>query len=102
MIREGFWYWEYEKHLPLPVECAEPFEGQTDFLRALDAVEEAANFLQAKGWSTCRICNCVNGSREYRTSVAQWPEGLRHYIAEHNVEPSKEFRNYIRGLTKQK
>lgn len=100
MIREGFWRWQHEPDLPMPIANAMPWEGQAEFLRRLSAVEDAANFLQAKGWSTCRVCDRPNGSREFRTAGAEWPEGLRHYVETHNVRPSKAFTDYIERLSR--
>lgn len=94
-IREGFWS---EANIPVP--NALPWEGQAEFLRALDAVEDAATVVSYRGWSNCRVCCRENGSREFCTGRAVWPSGFRHYVEAHNVRPSKEFQDYIETLTK--
>ena len=43
------------------------------------------------GMSTCRICGCQNGSRDYTDDVFLWPEGFPHYIREHQVKPPQDF-----------
>ncbi len=37
------------------------------------------------GLSPCRICGKQNGSVEYTDGSYVWPEGLAHYIDEHQV-----------------
>ncbi|WP_051551238.1 hypothetical protein [Nocardioides sp. URHA0020] len=37
------------------------------------------------GLSPCRFCGEDNGALEYTDGVYQWPEGLAHYVSEHNV-----------------
>ncbi len=95
MIREGFWKWELEPHLPMPVASPVPFMGQAAFLSCLARVEAGVRPVAYKGVSQCRLCGCMNGNEEYQTKNATWPEGLRHYIEAHNVMPSQEFIAYI-------
>ncbi len=38
------------------------------------------------GYSTCRICGCRNGDTEFYDNRFCWPEGLAHYVSEHNVK----------------
>jgi len=44
-----------------------------------------------RGWSTCRICGCRNGSTAIGDDKYIWPAGFSHYIAEHAVKPPQEF-----------
>lgn len=64
-------------------------------LGLLDKIESEAFQERQKGQSTCRICDCQNGSGEYvfrkvfkhiRREVIM-PAGYRHYIEKHNVSP---------------
>lgn len=48
-----------------------------------------------RGSSTCRICGCHNGSKEYVYGGYRWPQGFRHYVEEHNVEPSEGFKKML-------
>lgn len=52
-----------------------------------------------RGFSTCRICNCHNGSRDYSDSVYLWPQGYPHYIEQHGVKPPQEFIHHILSRT---
>ena len=111
-MREGFWYSEYEKDLPMPQANDKPWEGKDEFLDYLTDVESDAltNYWAAnegvdyepcdevigmRGFSICRICGIGNGSHEFHINDWYWPEGLRHYIEEHNVRPSDEFIKFI-------
>lgn len=95
--REGFWYSKYEPLLPKPVPNDKPWKGQSQFLKALIKVESKLSPLRYKGWSTCRVCKKHNGSTEYRKNGWAWPDGLAHYILEHNVRPSLAFQEFILG-----
>lgn len=48
-----------------------------------------------RGSSACRICGKMNGSHEYVFGGYRWPSGYRHYIEEHNVEPSEGFKKML-------
>lgn len=48
------------------------------------------------GWSTCRICGCMNGSTCLTDGRWVWPEGFLHYITNHNVKPPMEFLEYLK------
>lgn len=37
------------------------------------------------GESACRLCGAPNGSAEPTDGTFRWPEGLAHYVAEHEV-----------------
>ena len=50
------------------------------------------------GNSTCRICKKQNGSLEYYTTLFRWPEGYKHYLINHNVPPTPEFKQHIMSL----
>lgn len=47
------------------------------------------------GISRCRICDCPNGNSERTDGVYLWPEGLAHYVLEHNVKLPQEFIDHV-------
>ena len=53
------------------------------------------NGLVARAWmgcSPCRLCeNATNGSLDLTDGVYVWPEGLAHYVLDHNVRLPHEF-----------
>lgn len=93
--KEGFWYSKYEPSLPMPVGNDKPWNGQREFVLKLKKKQETARCRAYKGSSMCRICNEHNGSEEFSTKEWTWPQGLLHYIEEHNVEPSLAFQEMI-------
>ena len=46
---------------------------------------------QMRGLSPCRFCERHNGSAELTDGVYCWPEGLAHYVSEHDVRLPEEF-----------
>jgi len=93
------------------------WEGKSDpgWPRAIDFVDEywdqrerqqVAQYLHDEGlsvpWryaggSTCRFCGVSNGSNERTDGVYLWPEGLAHYVREHDVRlPVSVIRHILR------
>ncbi|KAA6458692.1 hypothetical protein DYQ86_19260 [Acidobacteria bacterium AB60] len=94
---EGFWRRSPSDPDDLPWPQPDPLWGtRISFLIALDRVEANAEPIPSRGFSFCRLCHCRNGSRSYRFCDWEWPEGLRHYIAKHQVRPSARFEQFIR------
>ena len=64
--------------------------------------EKIINYLESgtvkdyyMGFSLCRFCNCVNGCADMTDGIYVWPEGLLHYVKDHNVELPEEFVDYV-------
>ena len=120
---EGFWYSEYEKHLPTP-KAFEGEWGRDAFLCNLIELEDLlmstyqavvdmyndgdcepynkykeskSGVVESRGFSICRVCECANGSRTFVRGGFMWPDGFRHYIEEHNVKPSDDFIDMVNG-----
>jgi hypothetical protein len=91
---EGFWRNTHNPELPWP-EPDPTWDGRDVFLRALDGVERGARRVAFRGYSPCRICGCQNGFQTLETGDWMWPQGYRHYIAEHAVRPSAAFEDFI-------
>lgn len=101
---EGHWYSKREPHFPMPVHSDTPHPQKQEILDTYDFLmsmpifdyTEANDWANGhvkgyRGWSSCRCCQKHNGSREYNYRDWAWPEGFRHYIADHNVIPTKDF-----------
>ena len=93
--REGFWKSIAEPDLPMPVPNGDPIKSQALFLEKLTQKESKALKLSYRGWSTCRICKCVNGTQSFQDRGWEWPSGYKHYIDVHNVRPSRDFYKFI-------
>lgn len=47
------------------------------------------------GHSVCRFCGCDNGCLELTDGCFVWPEGLAHYVLNHDVRLPKEFVTHV-------
>ena len=90
-IKRGFGIANTSHFFPCPVANDLPWKGQAQFVSKLRQVETVARDVAYRGWSGCRICGKTNGSHEYSYNGWEWPQGLMHYIVDHNVVPSEEF-----------
>jgi hypothetical protein len=43
--------------------------------------------LSWRGFSKCRICGKLNGTRCFMNDEFKWPEGYLHYVTAHGVRP---------------
>jgi hypothetical protein len=113
-------YWAQSRHdtsrYPWPksstvTENPEWFHMRSEFCEHLLQVQEqhTHNALCYMGLSPCRLCTkpTVVGYREYvlygveydgKIFDLHWPEGLHHYLTEHDVVPSKLFISVINSL----
>lgn len=48
------------------------------------------------GYSPCRFCGANNGDLDFTDGVYLWPQGLAHYVREHNVRLPDEFTEHVR------
>jgi hypothetical protein len=82
----GYWRDEYEPQWPDPRAFVDASWEQSE----RDAVArylETGGFVPwwMLGYSECRFCGIVNGDGERCDGVYIWPQGLPHYIREHDV-----------------
>lgn len=101
---EGYWYSDglYEEQLhsyPFPKATNLPVDK--NFIEKLKRLTIGClDCTHYFGCSHCRICGKSNGSSEFKlinkeNIIFNYPEGLMHYYEEHNVQPSKEFYDFI-------
>jgi hypothetical protein len=102
LTQVGFWRSENEPDFPDPLELVDsgwlPEERQVVALYLDSGTEHAAY----KGWSDCRICGIMNGSRDLTDDIWLWPEGLSHYVRIHSVRPPAEFLKHVYSSEKGK
>jgi len=97
---EGYWKSSlpFDKDYPIPnktnISVNKMFLNKLSELTAIDAMG-----LHYNGHSKCRICECKNGNIEFileKDGIKfRYPQGLIHYYEIHNVQPSKEFFDFI-------
>ena len=111
----GFWKCDNEPFLPLPAisenkneHCVEFINKCNEWIKLTNTIKKyemslmrfSANinddkFVSYMGCSTCRICNIKNGDAEYNYNGFIFPEGIFHYIVDHNIIINDEFKNMI-------
>ena len=101
---EGYWFpleptdKDYDISYPKPISSIEPIS--IDFTNKLILLTNTVATTESYyGSSTCRLCQCSNGSEEHTLIFQEvqfiYPSGLIHYYKDHNVHPSKEFYNFV-------
>lgn len=90
----GYWYSKISPEYPMP-EPDNVIEDKEIFLEKLRKLQKRAAVKYYKGFSKCRICNCINGTIEYSVGGFTWPDGYIHYIEDHDVLPDEDFYNYV-------
>jgi hypothetical protein len=95
-LYEGHWRWSIDESSELPWPEPQPkWRDRAAFLGCLDRVEAAATRIAYRGFSRCRLCGQRNGHEALRLARWEWPAGFRHYISDHDVRPSTEFRQFV-------
>lgn len=94
--REGYWRASHDQESELPWPTLEPCWGdRAEFLAALDRVEAVAERAAYRGYSLCRVCGSRNGHEGLRLAEWEWPAGLGHYVADHEIRASRAFETFI-------
>jgi hypothetical protein len=68
--------------------------GLRERLCVLNHLRNGKVFRRFMGLSTCRICGESLGCEELTDGKWAWPQGLAHYVEEHNVRLPEEFIRY--------
>jgi len=91
----GYWFNDHHPDLPKPENYVDSNWRQVErdaMVRYLKAGHVKASW---RGWSNCRICNCMNGSQCLGDGTFVWPEGFAHYVEAHGVRPPDEFSKHV-------
>ena len=86
-------YWRNERHPEYPDPAALVDETWSDDERDLVGIYlmSGTSLRAFMGYSSCRICGVLNGTGEFTDGEWAWPEGLAHYVLDHNVRLPEEF-----------
>lgn len=73
---------------------------QAEMIAKLKAAMHAGYMLGYRGWSNCRLCGKMNGSKELEIirggTKYRIPEGYLHYLEDHAVGYAPELRDALR------
>jgi hypothetical protein len=103
IIREGFFHADTngDKVFPRARSRDTKWLGRSQFLTDLAKIQESkkVEVVTIKGQSKCRVCDEKIGTKAYQYKIGaiifQWPEGLAHYVEEHNVRPGLAFQDFV-------
>lgn len=102
LIKVGFWRSQYtlpnsknEMELPNPKDFIDINWDAKEKEAVITFLNNPVKTQGYRGRSNCRICGCLNGSKDFMDEKYVWPEGLVHYITDHNVKVPQEFIDYI-------
>lgn len=97
-IYVGFWStWQDENKFIKPQLLIEDNWENEDKNKIINYLKNGSSCAQYLGWSTCRICRKENGFSDFTDDKWIWPEGLAHYVEDHNVRLPREFINHMRN-----
>lgn len=99
LIAIGFWADHQHPDWPDPRGLIAP-DRDEDESREVAAYLDRGTMVQVwRGWSHCRICgHGQNGHADLTDGTYLWPEGLAHYVREHQVQLPRRFTDHI-GLS---
>ncbi|GAB2503171.1 hypothetical protein GCM10027063_48110 [Promicromonospora xylanilytica] len=97
LILIGYWRGPGSPELPDPRDFVDPSWGMYDRRRVQQYLEGGMVARVYRGMSSCRFCGELVGHREQTDATYLWPEGLAHYVAEHDVRLPAEFVRHALG-----
>jgi hypothetical protein len=99
LIRIGYWLGPRAPGWPDPRQFVDPTWDEEEREDVVSYLQHGLLARGMMGYSTCRFCESRNGSVELSDGIYIWPEGLTHYVQEHNVRLPPEFVDHMRRLT---
>ena len=95
MINIGHWYSKHEPDLPNPKDHVDSKWDSDERNMVINYLDSGEVDRRYRGSSSCRFCDCVNGSTSLTDGTYIWPQGLSHYLREHKVRLSQEFISHV-------
>jgi hypothetical protein len=82
----GYWMGPHAPNWPAVEGFVDPLADASDRDAIAAALDRGTATDRAyMGFSECRVCGCRNGSGERTNATFVWPDGLSHYVREHQV-----------------
>lgn len=87
LVLLGYWSAddETESSWPNVAERVDPDWDPVERRKVAEYLRNGAYAIGYMGYSTCRFCRRNNGSKELTDERYLWPEGLSHYVEDHDV-----------------
>lgn len=93
----GYWQSKADSSLPRPESLVDARWDPDERTFVLEYLGRGHPITAALGASLCRVCGAPIGSQDVTDGEFVWPEGLSHYLAEHDVRPPAAFIDGIRS-----
>ena len=99
LIAIGYWKSDEEPHLPHPKEFQDNTLSKNEKELVINHIENARVAISYRGFSWCRFeCGEANMGTECLTDGTYiFPEGLTHYIKDHNIRLPEKFISHIKN-----
>lgn len=86
LIRIGYWRSEQRPALPHPSRFVDPSWDVDERDLTIEYQRGGLPVVHMMGYSACRMCELKeNGTSEFTDGTYLWPQGLAHYVQEHEV-----------------
>lgn len=86
LIRIGYWQSEHQPGLPHPSRLVDPSWDADERDLTVEYLRGGLPVVHMMGYSPCRMCDLkTNGTSELTDGTYLWPQGLAHYVEEHQV-----------------
>jgi len=96
----GYWRGGYFLARPKVEDFIDPSWDSQERESVLDHVADRKHERRSLGGSArCRLCKRGVGRQEVNDGIWQWPQGLYHYITEHDVKPDQAFIDHCMAIT---
>jgi hypothetical protein len=96
LIAVGFWADYAHPSWPDPRELVVLNTDERERLEVADYLDRGIVVEVYRGWSDCRICGSDrNGHADLSDGTYRWPEGLSHYVREHQVRLPRQFTAHV-------
>lgn len=97
MVLRLIGYWRDDQHpeYPDPHDLVDPSWDQDDRFVVAGYLKSGTYIRHFMGLSPCRFCGQHNGASEYTDGILVWPEGLSHYIEDHDVRLPRAIEAYV-------
>ncbi|GAB3831962.1 hypothetical protein [Kribbella italica] len=94
----GYWGGPSAQDWPNPHEFVDPSWDRDERETVREYLEDGFVLRAFGGISRCRFCDQPNGALERTDGQWYWPDGLAHYLAEHDVRLPQSFVDHVLAL----
>ncbi|WP_222426666.1 hypothetical protein [Amycolatopsis rhizosphaerae] len=101
LILIGYWRrkagrgWPADDRWPSPEDFVDSSWDADERDQVVDYLGRGFIVRACMGLSPCRMCGRANGALELSDGVYVWPEGLKHYVEDHDVRLPEPFTSHV-------